>query len=87
MSSHIGFDIGGTFTDFALINSQDGALRIFKSLTTPDDPARGALNGMADLGRGGGGVLASLQSGKLQRYAWFVLIGIAAALLWSWRHV
>ncbi len=47
----------------------------------------GALDGMANLGRGSGGVLASLQSGKLQRYAWFVLIGIAGALLWSWRHV
>ena len=48
MPYQIGFDIGGTFTDFALIDPLDGLLRIFKSLTTPDDPARGALNGMAD---------------------------------------
>ncbi|MEM7132336.1 MAG: hydantoinase/oxoprolinase family protein [Chloroflexota bacterium] len=45
---HIGFDIGGTFTDFALINLQNGELRIFKALTTPDDPARGALKGITD---------------------------------------
>ncbi|CAD5375053.1 NADH:ubiquinone oxidoreductase, membrane subunit L [Rubrivivax sp. A210] len=47
----------------------------------------GTLNGLADLGRGGGGVLASLQSGKLHRYAWFVMAGIVGALFWSWRHV
>ncbi|MBV7338856.1 hydantoinase/oxoprolinase family protein [Chloroflexi bacterium TSY] len=48
MPYHLGFDIGGTFTDFALVDPQNGALRIFKALTTPDDPARGALNGMTD---------------------------------------
>jgi 5-oxoprolinase (ATP-hydrolysing) len=42
----IGFDIGGTFTDFALHDASTGSLQIFKSLTTPDDPSRGALAGM-----------------------------------------
>ena len=30
---------------------------------------------------------ARLQSGSLHLYAWFVLLGIVGALLWSWRHV
>jgi len=47
----------------------------------------GSLNGLAALGRFGGGVLGRLQSGSLHRYAWFALVGIVGALLWSWRHV
>jgi len=32
-------------------------------------------------------VLGRLQTGSLHLYAWFVLVGIVGALLWSWRHV
>jgi N-methylhydantoinase A len=44
----VGFDVGGTFTDFAL---QDDAGRLLtgKRLTTPDDPAQACLDGLADL--------------------------------------
>jgi len=44
----IGFDVGGTFTDFAL---QDDAGRLLtaKRLTTPDDPARACVEGLRDL--------------------------------------
>jgi 5-oxoprolinase (ATP-hydrolysing) len=42
----IGFDIGGTFTDFALLDVQTGALRFHKVLTTPASPAIGALDGL-----------------------------------------
>ena len=42
----LGFDIGGTFTDYVLLHRDDGHMHIFKHLTTPDDPARGALEGM-----------------------------------------
>ena len=48
MGYQLGFDIGGTFTDFALLDSDSGRLQIFKSLTTPDNPALGALAGMRD---------------------------------------
>jgi N-methylhydantoinase A len=44
----VGVDTGGTFTDFVLI--QDGAVRIHKELSTPDDPSRAILNGLAALG-------------------------------------
>jgi 5-oxoprolinase (ATP-hydrolysing)/N-methylhydantoinase A len=42
----LGFDIGGTFTDFVLSNSATGALHLHKRLTTPEDPAVGALDGL-----------------------------------------
>ena len=47
----------------------------------------GTLNGLAALGQRSAGVLGRVQTGSLQLYAWFVLVGIVGALLWSWRHV
>ncbi|MEM7029785.1 MAG: hydantoinase/oxoprolinase family protein [Chloroflexota bacterium] len=46
MSYQLGFDIGGTFTDFALLNADSGDLQVFKALTTPQNPAQGALAGI-----------------------------------------
>jgi 5-oxoprolinase (ATP-hydrolysing)/N-methylhydantoinase A len=43
----IGFDIGGTFTDFILHDGQTGAIRLHKCLTTPADPSLGALEGLS----------------------------------------
>ena len=42
----IGFDIGGTFTDFVLADPARPGLRLHKCLTTPEDPAIGALDGL-----------------------------------------
>jgi N-methylhydantoinase A/oxoprolinase/acetone carboxylase beta subunit len=42
----IGIDIGGTFTDFAMLDTATGGLSIYKTLTTPARPAEGALDGM-----------------------------------------
>jgi N-methylhydantoinase A len=36
-------DTGGTFTDL-VVEDDEGALRLYKSSTTPDDPIRGVLN-------------------------------------------
>lgn len=47
MTFELGFDIGGTFTDFALLNTNSGDLQIFKSLTTAERPEVGAMDGMA----------------------------------------
>ncbi len=44
----IGIDIGGTFTDFVLV--RDGRVRIYKTLSTPDDPARALVQGIDLLG-------------------------------------
>jgi N-methylhydantoinase A len=43
----VGVDIGGTFTDIVLIDSLAGRVGSTKTLTTPEDPARGVLDGIA----------------------------------------
>ena len=53
-SCRIGFDIGGTFTDFILVDEAGGRLHLHKCLTTPEDPSIGALEGMTDLLRTAG---------------------------------
>jgi 5-oxoprolinase (ATP-hydrolysing) len=45
----IGFDIGGTFTDFILLDTQRSEIRLHKCLTTPHDPSVGALDGLNEL--------------------------------------
>ncbi|MCF3935788.1 hydantoinase/oxoprolinase family protein [Acuticoccus sp. M5D2P5] len=45
----LGIDIGGTFTDFALIDGSARRTVIHKRLTTPDDPARAVLEGVASI--------------------------------------
>src|SRR5688572_24590426 len=46
MAWRLGFDIGGTFTDFVLQDVESGALAVGKHLTTPRDPAEGVLRGL-----------------------------------------
>ena len=45
----IGVDVGGTFTDFVAYDRDSRALRAWKNLSTPDDPTRGILAGLARL--------------------------------------
>ncbi len=45
----VGFDIGGTFTDFILLDIERSEIRLHKCLTTPQDPSIGALAGLTDL--------------------------------------
>jgi N-methylhydantoinase A len=46
----VGVDTGGTFTDFLVF--ADGSLRVYKCLSTPDDPSRAVLKGLREsLGR------------------------------------
>lgn len=45
----IGVDIGGTFTDLALVDTNNGATRLHKRLTTPGDPAEGVISGVVEL--------------------------------------
>ncbi|MGE0068354.1 MAG: hydantoinase/oxoprolinase N-terminal domain-containing protein, partial [Solirubrobacterales bacterium] len=46
MSYRIGVDIGGTFTDFTVAR-ESGELLLWKEDTTPDDPGRAVLTGLA----------------------------------------
>jgi len=53
----VGIDIGGTFTDAALVDEETGQVRVVKVLTTPDDPAEGFMaaleRGLAECHAGG----------------------------------
>ncbi|MBI4639818.1 MAG: hydantoinase/oxoprolinase family protein [Candidatus Tectomicrobia bacterium] len=50
MPSYIlGFDIGGTFTDFVLLNLEEGTIFVHKSLTNPQNPAEGVFRGLSEL--------------------------------------
>lgn len=44
----IGVDSGGTFTDVCLFNDETGQLSIWKVSSTPDDPSRGIVEGVAE---------------------------------------
>ena len=47
MAWRIGVDIGGTFTDVALVDEATSRIGIVKLLTTPDDFIRAVVNGLA----------------------------------------
>lgn len=49
MSWRIGVDIGGTFTDFALLDGNGRKLAIHKQLTTPADPSAAVIEGVGTL--------------------------------------
>ena len=49
-SINVGVDVGGTFTDFMLVDSDKGIFRTAKVPTTVDDRAKGFLEGIAKLG-------------------------------------
>ncbi len=44
----VGIDVGGTFTDVALL--EDGKLTVHKLPSTPGDPSQGILRGVAEMG-------------------------------------
>ncbi|MGE3960474.1 MAG: hydantoinase/oxoprolinase family protein [Dehalococcoidia bacterium] len=48
MSTLLGVDVGGTFTDFLLWDN--GVIRVHKRPSTPDDPGRAVLEGLDALG-------------------------------------
>jgi len=45
----LGCDIGGTFTDFVLVNDKTGQFNIHKCLTTPQDPSDAVEQGIKAL--------------------------------------
>ncbi|TMR05526.1 hydantoinase/oxoprolinase family protein [Actinomadura soli] len=55
----IGTDIGGTFTDFVVLDADTGQITLEKRLTTPDDPSRAVVDGID--------VLRAARPGLLER--------------------
>jgi N-methylhydantoinase A len=49
MSSRLGIDVGGTFTDLLLFDERSGAMRLLKTPSTPADQSVGILNGIQQL--------------------------------------
>ena len=47
----IGVDVGGTFTDVVLFDSETNETAVHKVPTTPDDPSRGVMQGVLELCR------------------------------------
>jgi len=45
----VGVDVGGTFTDLVLADTETGTVTIHKVLTTPEDPSIGVAEGVAAL--------------------------------------
>jgi N-methylhydantoinase A len=45
----VGFDIGGTFTDLAMVDEESASWRFFKLRTTPEDRAAACLDGISTL--------------------------------------
>jgi N-methylhydantoinase A len=56
MSTRVGIDVGGTFTDLVAIEPASGAVRSRKVLTTPEAPARGVLAGLQALAPDAGSI-------------------------------
>ena len=50
MSYRIGVDIGGTFADFCALDEATGRLATLKVLSTPQEPGREVIAGLAELG-------------------------------------
>lgn len=47
--ARVGIDVGGTFTDFVLTDASGDRLVYYKEPSTPDDPSRAVVQGLANL--------------------------------------
>ena len=58
----IGVDVGGTFTDLILVDEEAGRITVDKVPSTPDDPARGVVEGVSGLCAKAGVALAEVDN-------------------------
>jgi 5-oxoprolinase (ATP-hydrolysing) len=58
----IGVDVGGTFTDLILVDEETGRVTVDKVPSTPDDPARGTMDGIRGLCAKAGTTLAEVDN-------------------------
>ena len=45
----IGVDVGGTFTDFTLLDEADGSVHFYKTASTPHDPSQAIETGLREM--------------------------------------
>ena len=57
-SYRLGIDIGGTFSDFAVVDDADGTIRVEKTLTSAHAPEESVMRGIDDLSSAIPGLLA-----------------------------
>jgi N-methylhydantoinase A len=81
----VGLDIGGTFTDVVMVHPKSRGMARFKCLTTPDEPARGALEGvdgvLAEAGAAPGDIAVLLHATTLVSNALIERKGARTALI------
>ncbi|MEZ5101015.1 MAG: hydantoinase/oxoprolinase family protein [Thermoleophilia bacterium] len=58
----IGVDVGGTFTDLILVDDETGLIAVDKVPSTPDDPARGTVDGIRRVCERAGSTVADLDA-------------------------
>src|SRR5256714_1597980 len=58
----VGVDIGGTFTDFMLYDTESGSVHVHKVRSTPEDPEQAMVAGLAELCAQGGSAPAELDA-------------------------
>ena len=58
----VGVDVGGTFTDLILVDEETGLITVDKVPSTPDDPARGTVEGVRAICARGGVALGELDA-------------------------
>ncbi len=49
MTYTLGIDVGGTFTDFVVVDEETEELLVHKSASTPHDPSEGVLRGLTEI--------------------------------------
>jgi len=79
--TRLAFDIGGTFTDFALTDPITGATRIWKVPTTPDAPARAVLESLTEAGLDAAAIDAVLHATTIATNAILERKGARTALI------
>jgi N-methylhydantoinase A len=96
----VGVDVGGTFTDFAVLDAETGTLLVDKVPTTPDNPARGIIAGLERLlehGVQGSGITSFLHGTTITTNTLIQMNGARVGLLLTaglrgvadrgrWRH-
>ena len=72
---HIGVDVGGTFTDFYVLDETGGAIHTGKRPSTPDDPARAIIEGLQAMAARHG-----IDLGRLHRLSHGTTVGTNALI-------